>query len=244
MKHSPKNSDEFKSLIKDQAYDFLDFGCSKGASLEWAAKSFNVERGLGIDISESKVDLTVDRGFDACLFNILDIPDIPLVDFVVISHMLEHVPDLVLMRQILRKACTISKKFVHIKQPYFDADGYLFSQGLKLFYSDWRGHPNPMSSLQFYLILRVLKALGLVGEFSISAKKRVSDSSHPAIHPIESPVDQHKYSSDNHFPKDMNIKFDLPVFEEIVVIALLPGSGLTLEEIQAPYKIDKSIFIG
>ena len=244
MKHSPKNSTEFKQLIDDRGYGFLDFGCSKGASLKWAAKSFGIERGLGIDIDDSKVNLAVDKGFDACVFNILEIPSIPLVDFVVISHMLEHVHNLLAMRQILLKACAVSRKFVHIRQPYFDADGYLFSQGLKLFYSDWTGHPNPMSSLQFYIIFRDLKDLGLVSEFSISAKKRVLDSSHPAIHPIQSPVDQHHYCLGKHGPKVMDIKFDLPVFEEIVVNASIPGSGLTLKEIQAPYQIDKSIFIG
>ena len=61
------------------------------------------------------------------------------------------------VKSFVEKACSISKDFVFIQQPYFDADSYLFKKGLKLFWSDWRGHPNRMTSLDFNLLLRDLK---------------------------------------------------------------------------------------
>ena len=74
MKFSPEAAIDFENLVKSQCYDFLDFGCSKGASLEWASKVLGGSKGLGIDIDSRKVEQTVSKGFDACEFDILQIP--------------------------------------------------------------------------------------------------------------------------------------------------------------------------
>ena len=49
------------------SYDFIDFGCSKGGSIEFAKKSFGVERGVGIDIDPAKVATARAAGHNAMI---------------------------------------------------------------------------------------------------------------------------------------------------------------------------------
>jgi hypothetical protein len=38
-----------------KGFDFVDFGCSAGGSIVWAARKFGGRRGLGVDINPGKV---------------------------------------------------------------------------------------------------------------------------------------------------------------------------------------------
>ncbi len=214
---------EFRRLIETASIDYIDFGCSKGGSLAFAKTRFNGHRGLGIDIDQSKVEKTIAAGYDAIRYDIHDIPDEKLVRFVVLSHFLEHVPGNADVKDFIRKACTISNEFVYIQQPYFDADPYLFERGLKLFWSDWSGHPNRMTSLELWLVLRDLKEEGLPITFSLHAYRLIPDSSDPRIHPLASPVNQFDYTADVHPPKDQFVQFDNNVFYELICLITLPG---------------------
>jgi hypothetical protein len=217
------NRKEFRSLIETTGIDHIDFGCSKGGSLEFAKRRFGGIKGLGIDNELSKVEMTRAAGFEAILYDIKDIPDEKLVNFCILSHFLEHIPSHRDVKLFVRKACTIAKQFVFIQQPYFDADPYLFDMGFKLFWSDWTGHPNRMSVLELWLLLSSLKDEGLPISFSIGAYKRIIDSSDPSVHPLASKSDQHFYNSTVHPPKDSTVLFDSKVFYEVVCLITLPG---------------------
>ena len=138
----PRHSKEFADFVRAGNYDFIDFGCSAGGSIQWAKRLLNGTKGLGIDIDPKKVAATREAGFDAIIYDINKIPPRKLVRFTVLSHFLEHIPNLIDVKNFIRNACEISKDFILIKQPYFDADGYLFQLGLKTFWSDWHGHPS------------------------------------------------------------------------------------------------------
>lgn len=214
---------DFRNLIEAASIDYIDFGCSKGGSLEFAKKRFSGHQGLGIDIDQSKVAKTRAAGYEAIRYNINDIPDEKLVRFVVMSHFLEHVPSHLDVKAFIRKACTISKEFVYIQQPYFDADTYLFEKGFKLFWSDWSGHPNRMTALEMWLLLRDLKEEGQPITFSLHAHKKITDSADPRIHPLTSNINQLDYNAEVHPPKDPSILFEDNVFHEIVCLITLPG---------------------
>jgi hypothetical protein len=210
--------------LQNGTFDFLDFGCSSGGSIANAMKAFDAARGLGIDISETKVQQAISAGHQAILYDIHDLPAKPLVRFCVMSHFLEHVPNRIDVVAFLRKATDISREFIFIRQPYFDADGYLFQNGLKLYWSDWRGHPNTMTTLDFFCILTQLKNGGHVGNFSIHLSKPISSSAHKAILPVNSPRDQHHYDPALHPGKPMDVRFDFPVFAEVIVFISKPGT--------------------
>lgn len=220
---APQGPDEFADYILNNKIDFLDFGCSNGGSLKWGQRVLGGKEGLGIDIAPKKIATAREAGWRAILYDIQKIPDRKLVRFTILSHFLEHVPDLAAVRKFILKACRVSTEFVLIKQPYFDADGYLLQRGLKTFWADWRGHPNLMSSMSLYQILRDLQVAGHLARFSIHARDRILSSADPRIHPLQSPIDQHQYDATCHPPKPPEISFDAPVYYETIAFITMPG---------------------
>ncbi|MBA8906827.1 class I SAM-dependent methyltransferase [Aminobacter ciceronei] len=220
-------------------YDFIDFGCSKGGSIAYAAKAFGVPRGIGIDISPEKVEATRGAGFDAMLADARTLSAYPkAVSFVTMLDFLEHLPGLSDARTCILSASEVAKDFIFIRQPWFDSDGYLMSLGLKLYWSDWRGHPNAMTSLEFH---NVLSRIPNIEDFRIYGRDPILDSDHPAVHPIGSPTDQHEWKAGTHDPKPA-VPFDRPVFKQIMCIAILKGSSTTLEEVEAKLPWDTVVF--
>ena len=209
---------DFELLVCKDEYHFFDFGCSTGECIDYAYQTFNNPgTGLGIDISEKKIEMAREKGHAAIAFDILKIPDRKLVEFVTMSHFLEHLPSVKIADQFLRKAVVVAKQYVFIRQPFFDADGYLAQHGLKLYWSDWTGHPNKMTSLDFYLSLKKMKSEGLLSGFSINFVSKIPSSTHYVIHPLNSPIDQHWYDPAIHHHKKNDISLD-NVFREIVVL--------------------------
>jgi len=195
------NKEEFQAFLKTRMQTFWTSGVRLEALLILHKNIWAGKNGVGIDIDANKVKKAQESGLDAALYDINNIPDEKLVRFVIMSHFLEHVPNMFDVKDFIRKACTISKDFVYIQQPFFDADPYLFAKGLKSYSSDWRGHPNRMTSLEFWILLRDLKEAGLPITFSLHARKQIFNSKDPYVHPLTSPIDQHDYDAKLHPPK-------------------------------------------
>lgn len=212
------------SLINSKKIDHIDFGCSKGGSLDFALKRLGGRLGLGIDIDLAKVAATNEVGFDAIQYDIDKLPNCKMVRFVVMSHFLEHLPKLIDVKAMIRKACQISTEFVYIQQPFFDADGYLLERGLKLFWSDWRGHPNRMTSLEMVLILRDLQKEGFDFSYSLYAHKPVEDSADICVQPLYASSDLGYYVSDQNIKKQSTVRFEDNVFRELVILITFPGT--------------------
>lgn len=236
----PKSSKEFADYVRAGEFDFLDFGCSRGGSIEWAKKLLGGKKGLGIDIAAAKVKEAREAGHNAINFDLMKIPPRKLVRFTVMSHFLEHVPDLTMVKTFVRNACEVSREFVLIKQPYFDSDGYLFQNGLKTYWSDWRGHPNCMGTLDLYRILRELKADGKLTAFSIHAKLPIKTSDDKFIHPVSSPIDQHQYDPKIHPPKIKGFEFPFPVFYETVAFITMKDGPYHMKPFRK-FRVDKTI---
>jgi SAM-dependent methyltransferase len=218
------NVSNFQNHIQARGIDFLDFGCSSGGSLKFGESKLGGTRGLGIDISPSKVEAARDAGYDAAVLDIKTLPDEKLVRFVIMSHFLEHVPDANDVYAFIEKACCVATEFVYVQQPFFDADASLFQQGLKLYWSDWTGHPNRMTSLDMWTHIRTLRAKGVPLDYAIFYTGRIHSSSDPTIHPLTSPRDQHEYDPEKHPPKPENQSLGIPVFRELrCFIHLAPG---------------------
>lgn len=197
-------------------YDFVDFGCSTGGSIQFAQKTLGGVRGLGLDINAAKVEAAKRAGFEAQLADVtaLDPERLGTVRFVTMLHFLEHLTSLDLADQCIRAACRVADEYVFIRQPFFDADRYLEACGLRLYWSHWHGHRNHMKAADFQAILDDLLARRKIRRFVLFNRTPVVDSDDPCIHPLSSPINQHQWDGQVHDPKPY-YKFQLPVYREI-----------------------------
>jgi SAM-dependent methyltransferase len=208
-------------------YDFVDFGCCAGRSIRLMERLFG-GRGIGFDIDPEKVAKARAAGFEAEEMDLtrLDPSKTGTIRFAVMSHFLEHLPTFKKARQCIQSACQVSRDFVLIQQPYFDADPYLFSHGLKLYWSDWHGHTNPMTSLQLHRCLGPMAGSGRIKRALIGFRGRLATSAAREVHSIHSPEDQHSWDSAEH-PDKPEVEFLFPVFEETCAIILTGLDELT-----------------
>jgi SAM-dependent methyltransferase len=218
---------EIDDLLRSGVYDYLDLGCSVGGSLYYGAKVFNGTRGLGVDIDPKKVRTTLEAGYEALEFDATELGRFPnAVSFVTIFHFLEHVPGITEARKCILAAISVARDFVAIRQPWFDSDPYLMQHGLKLYWSDWTGHPNAMTTFQFY---RILKDHAKPRAWAVFGRTPILDSADPAVQPLSAPTNSQQYDHEQHGPKEL-VEFDRPIYRETVCI-IANGDSVTVDDI-------------
>ena len=228
---------EIARLIAQEKYDYLDFGCSDGGSLKFGRSYLGGTRGLGIDINPDKVRQAVESGCDAIVADVTHLSQLNnTVRFVTLFHFLEHLSGFSSARNCLTAAITAATDFVLVRQPWFDGDGYLFERGLKLYWSDWKGHPYAMTTLDFYKIITrnpKVKAWGMYG------RKPISHSRDPAVHPLTSPRGQHAYDPARHPAKPL-LPLSTSMFYELIV--LIQTGDFDLASLRGVFGIDHVIY--
>jgi len=202
-------------LVASNGYDYLDFGCGEGDSLEYGKQALGGTHGLGLDIKPDKVRETLDRGYDAIVADVTLLEQTTnIVRFVTLCHFLEHLPGFNAAKSCLTAAISAAADFVLVRQPWFDSDGYLFEKGLKLYWSDWHGHPYTMSILDLH---KIISRNPKVRNWEIYGHHQIGHSQDPALHPLSSPIDQHVYDPTVHLPKPQ-ISLLEPIFYEVVIL--------------------------
>ncbi|WP_170329828.1 class I SAM-dependent methyltransferase [Ruegeria arenilitoris] len=224
---------DLRALFESNQYDQIDFGCSNGGSLAYGQKDLGGSSGIGLDISCSKVEQTRNAGYDAALADVTQLKAQPnSARFVTMMDFLEHLPSVDLAGSCIEAACEAATDFVFIRQPWFDSDGYLFENGLKLYWSDWAGHPNAMTSLELY---RMISRVNSARRWRIYSRTPVTDSSDTCVHPYDAPPNQHDYDADLHGPKP-TIEFSQPVYRQIGAIILMKDDPELLSDLEAKTK--------
>lgn len=205
-----------------RGHDFLDFGASKGGAIDFALAALGGRKGLGVDIDPRKVAEMRRLGYD-CVEG--DITDLEIRDgsvrFVIMSHILEHLSDVEAVRRAVGTAARISRDFLYIQGPFFDADDALAARGLKFYWSDWHGHRCHVTTACLRWVLGELA----LRDYLIMARTPVADSADRAIHPLASPQDQGSYRPGEHPPKPFVVfsrpRFPSAIYREIVCIVRL-----------------------
>ena len=219
---------KIEDVLARRAHDFVDFGCSTGGSMVFATRLLKGGPGFGIDIAPEKVAKARAAGHEAYVADARALLNAPnAVRFAVLSHFLEHLPTIKDAIACIRSAVTVARDFVFIRQPWFDADGYLLSNGLKLYWSDWDGHTNTMSTLEMY---RAIRSADRVAEFAIYGHEPIEDSTSTDIHPLSSPVNSHRWDEAAAGPKP-HVTFSQPVYREMVAVIVKAGSQADIEQI-------------
>src|SRR5690606_242915 len=93
----------------------------------------------------------------------------------------------------------------------------LFRHGLKLYWSDWRSHPNPMTTLSFHSLLEPMRRAGELRRFALFGVTPLPDSRAQEIHPLASPGDSAAWDPALHPDKPL-VTFAFPVFREIAAL--------------------------
>lgn len=208
-------------------YDFVDFGCSVGGSMLFAQKAFDGGDAIGIDIDPAKVKKTQEAGYDAVLADATDPSQfVGRARFSMLSHFLEHLPDYQTVTKALRTAICISNDFVFIRQPWFDSDGELLQHGLKLYWSDWHGHPMTLTSLQMYRALRTYLESGRIARVTMFGHRPVLSSDDECVLPLSAPIDSSKYDAELHGPKPA-VPIEFTAYTELVAVLAIRDPDIT-----------------
>ncbi len=218
-------------LLASKKIDFIDFGASKTASLEYGKNHFFGKCGLGLDFDDKRVAAMKKAGYE-CL--VVDLTKVILpaksVKFVKMAHILEHMPDLKAVEKVIKLGAKTATDFLVITGPYFDADEYLASKGFKLHWSDYPDHP---CHLKVSELINILDRLA-VDSYEIYLRYPINDSSNEHVHPLGSPAWSHRYDQKKHPEKKME-HFDRLVWVDFVCYVQLQKTE-NWEKIAAGYK--------
>lgn len=201
-------------------FDFLDFGCGTGSSIELSKRIFDGKNGLGLDIDPKNVESTRTKGFEALTIDVTEMSQFPdTVSFSVMSHFLEHLSGYQLALRCIAGAVTASRDFVFIRQPWFDSDPELARIGLKLFWSDWVGHSYKMTTLDFCRAIRDVKNKKIIS-WGLFGYRQIRDSSDQAVHPLSSPPGQSLFEERKHGQK-LNLVLPSSAYAETICVIQL-----------------------
>lgn len=209
-----------RARLTSGRFDFLDFGCGTGSSIELSKKIFDGQNGLGLDIDPKNVEATRAKGFEALTIDVTEMAQFPdAVSFSVMSHFLGHLSGYQLALRCIAGAGAASRDFVFIRKPWFDSDPELARVGLKLFWSDWAGHSYKMTTLDFCRAIRDVKN-GKIMSWGLFGYRQILDSGDQAVHPLSSPPGQSLFEERKHSRK-LNLVLLSPAYAETVCVIQL-----------------------
>lgn len=194
-------------------YKFLDVGCKIGGSFTISNQfGYLPEEGLGIDININSVNKFIKTGNHGI---VADATDLPFKDstfeLVIFSHVIEHLPNKEMGFKSLMECIRVSSKYVFLALPFFDEDDYLNSLGLKTYYSDWVGHKNKVH------LTEILENIPNSFKYDLKMVKKMNDSTHSEILPLNAPQDSFDYDVKLHGEKPI-IVFDRDIWREYSII--------------------------
>jgi len=219
--------------------DYMDVGCKAGSSTHLCQQILGGRRGFGIDINQGHIaEYSMNGGFamhaDATCTGLPD----KCVDFACLSHMLEHLPSLDKVEACITEAVRLSRRFVYIVGPFFDADSYLAALNLKFFWSDWVWHPTHVTSEN---IIRGIKKSKGWHSAELWGRIEIFNSNSNCILHLDEAKNQHHHDPTLHLPKPVH-QFNKPLHQEIsCIIAIDPD--LDLPSLRKKLKLSKRLSV-
>ena len=224
---------------------FLDLGCSSGGSLTFGEESLKLGKGLGIDFDAKKIQLAKQAGLNVQLGDCTSLNEIvsEKYDFTLTSHFLEHLPNLEIAKDVIYSAIDVTSKAIFIQQPAFDGTGYFRDLGVKLYFQDWTGHKNMMTTEDWKDIINDLISEQKIQYAYLGYRKPITNTKNDVFLPINAPKNQHRYDPLIHGAKrkyDLNEVF----FEEIRIVLVIDLSLKDLEFHCKKFKSQNNTWFG
>lgn len=210
--------------LKEGEFAFLDMGCGDGGSIAFCQDAFGRGRGMGVEVDAGKVEIARREGLPVIEADISHV-DLPVksVSFCSMMDFLEHVRPAA-TPAILQGAMRVARDFLYIRHPSFDEGEYLESLGLRLSWTHWSGHRNPMTLPQ---LTDALEAAG-ARTYVVVPRKQLLDSTHPSVVPLGAPEDTVAYEAELHGPKPY-AAFGRPIWQQYDIAVRLDGDLSTDE---------------
>lgn len=138
-------------------FEFVDLGCGTGESIGFCERKFKHRPGIGFDISEKKIEGARINGQTAVLADVTQ-TEFPkgCVSFCTMMDFLEHLFSLEAAITMLERAGRLARDFLFIRHPSFEDIDCLANCGLKLDWTDWKGHRNMMLLDDFHSVFKSL----------------------------------------------------------------------------------------
>jgi hypothetical protein len=229
----PAAPQDYKQALAEGKIAFIDFGSGFGDSIDCCEKAFGLGDGIGFDKSKRKFEGDKKAHSKVHYANIIDL-ELPkqCVKFCTMMDFLEHLPHMQIAKDMLNKAQEWADEFIFIRHPSFEDIDYLAQFGLKLDWTDWKGHSNMMTMDDFR---GVFEEFGWK-EYCIIPRRQILSSQHKHIVPISAPTDTTAYNAAEHGKKAI-FTFQKPVYAQFdLFIKLNPelDHQTWLERIKAP----------
>jgi hypothetical protein len=207
--------DEIRRALLGTAAEFLDLGAGDGNGLR-AMEMISGRRGLGLDLDAAKVAVARRRGRPVLHGDLLDLPPELDVGFVTFDNVLEHLRSPDAVETALSIAIGVARDFVYINHPAFDDEDRLRELGFFRYWTDWQGHPCPLTLDDFTTLFEHLG----VESWQIRPNRRILDSADAAVLPIGAGRDQHRYDRHRHGAK-ATVRFEVPIYESYDILVHL-----------------------
>ncbi|MDP6980557.1 MAG: hypothetical protein QF570_18485 [Myxococcota bacterium] len=128
------------------------------------------------------------------------------------------------------KAASLATDFLYIHHPSFEAEHYLLSEGLLLYYHHWSGYTTHVTRDEFFAMF---ERLGLLQSF-VRPIQPIACSDHESILPSTTPINPHQYDPELHGEKP-SLAFARPIPRHMeIFIALRPFSAEEWREVVSP----------
>ena len=210
------------SVPKDymEHFDFIDLGAKQGKMRKFAGDNFGGKNGLHIEIEERYIRDMESNDIPCIQADItnLSFPS-KCVDFTISTHTLEHLPNLKLVKDVVKMSIDASKDFVYFTWPSFDSEDYLESLGVTQFFSKMSGHT---CHLTIQDMNNILKELNIKNSLCTSWN-RIYNSTFNSIVPSNAPIDCEVENKEK-YGLVPQAEFKEPVFYENICLIKLSDS--------------------
>lgn len=204
--------------MKYGEYDCLDIGADVN-SMGWCKEYLGVSNPIGLNIEKSRLENMRNAGLPCEDINAFDIPEDVEVDYIFMSHLLEHLQTAQEVTDLVSKCLRMARKGIYIAGPFFEEDTYLRTHDLKFVWGDWSGHISRFGIYNFLPLLR--HTIG--DKVTASLGFPVFDASPDNIVALDERPDIDSFERDGTRPKKL-VSLPRPVFQEFVTFIRLDPS--------------------
>jgi SAM-dependent methyltransferase len=199
------------------SYAFVDAGSGTGGSVRFCQERFGRSPGLGLELIEGDALRARESGLHVIHGDATreEFPE-NCVSFASMMDFLEHLPDEATAVGVLEKLAGAARDFLFIRHPSFEDIDYLARFGMKITWTDWDGHPNMMTLMDY---LRIFSDFAW-SDYVINLGTPIRDSWNYAVLPREAARNAPVYDAKLHGSKAY-VEFDRPMYEQFDIFVRL-----------------------